>query len=94
MPRERATPCKSINVVVRNNFGVNTVFTVKSTDAATLIVKKHALTINHMIYIEIDNEITDRWDRQRFKDENNWKRTDVQEMETIGKIVQFQRNKQ
>jgi len=83
-----AESCESIAVTVRSNSGVDSTFEVESTEEASVLVKQYARPAYHMIYVEIDGERTDRWDRERVKDENRWVRTDPDEIETIGQVTE------
>lgn len=84
-------PCESITVTVRNNEGVDSNYSVLSTEEASATVKQHAQNNNYMICVEIDGERTDRWDRERYKGENRWLRTAPDAFETLGKIREILR---
>lgn len=83
--------CESITVTVRSNSGVDSTFEVESTEDAAVLARQYARPEYHMICVEIDGERTDRWDRERIKNENHWVRTNPDEMEVLGRITEVLR---
>lgn len=78
--------CDAISVVIRDNSGSDTIIDVASTVEASSVVKAHATPSNHMIYVLVDGDRVDRWDRDRVKNENRWVRTNPDEFEVLGQI--------
>lgn len=78
--------CDYVQVQARSNDGVDVYLPAESEEAATAIAKSVRVTTNHMVCIEVNGERTKRWDRDRIEGENNWRVTDPDEMETLGKI--------
>lgn len=80
-----------IRVQVRSNAGQDSFLDASTLQESLSIAKKARNPQNHMVCIEISEDRTQRWDRDRIVGSNRWKKVDLNKMETIGQIREIVR---
>lgn len=80
-----------ISVLAVSNLGVEAITPAANQAEAVRFAKTLRTTASHMVCIDVDGERVNRWDRDRIEGENRWKKTDPNEMETLGPIRQIAR---
>lgn len=80
-----------IEVNVWSNDGDKVVATANDVSHAEAIVREACISSNHMIRVDVNGKKHQRWDRERFVGENNWREVDPHSLMVIGKIREIMR---
>jgi hypothetical protein len=79
------TTC-AIRVIARSNTGEESAEDATDRNDAARRAKTLRTPVNHMVWIEENGQRFLRWDRDRVKDSNHWRKVDPDDFETLGQI--------
>lgn len=75
-----------IQVVIRQNDGVESVELAQDEPHAQALVKAALMPGNHMVRMDVDGERWQRWDRDRVVGKNRWREVDPHSFDVVGPI--------